>query len=69
MPVENQGSKFVINTLPDLSWMRRLRGLEDPTAGLERLIRYCARGPFAPDQILYLLQEPDPAGLSGPRAP
>jgi len=40
--------------------------------GLERLIRYCARGPFAldrlhlvddrSDQVLYILPKPDPAG-------
>ena len=41
-------------------------------SGLERLIRYCARPPFAlerlqlisghTDQILYLLPSPDPSG-------
>jgi len=46
-------------------------------AGLERLIRYCARGPFAldrlhlvdgrSDQILYLLSEPDLAGRTALR--
>ncbi|MFC1791243.1 transposase, partial [Gemmatimonadota bacterium] len=46
-------------------------------AGLERLIRYCARGPFAldrlhlvggrSDQILYLLPGPDPAGRTALR--
>ena len=45
--------------------------------GLERLIRYCARGPFAlerlhlvgdrSDQILYLLPKPDPAGRTALR--
>jgi len=45
--------------------------------GLERLIRYCARPPFAldrlhlvggrSDQILYLLSKPDPAGLTALR--
>ena len=49
-----------------------------PTAeGLERLIRYCARPPFAldrlhlvvgrSDQILYLLPKPDPAGRTALR--
>jgi hypothetical protein len=46
-------------------------------AGLERLIRYCARPPFAlerlhlvvgrSDQILYLLPKPDPAGRTALR--
>jgi hypothetical protein len=46
-------------------------------AGLERLIRYCARPPFAlerfhlvadrSDQILYLLPEPDLAGRTALR--
>ena len=46
-------------------------------AGLERLIRYCARPPFAlerlhlvdgrSDQILYVLPKPDPAGRTGLR--
>ena len=46
-------------------------------AGLERLIRYCARGPLAfdrlhlvrgrSDQILYLLPKPDPAGRTALR--
>ena len=45
--------------------------------GLERLIRYCARGPFAldrlhlvggrSDQILYILPKPDPAGRTALR--
>jgi len=45
--------------------------------GLERLIRYCARAPFAldrlhlvggrSDQILYLLPKPDPAGRTALR--
>jgi hypothetical protein len=45
--------------------------------GLERLIRYCARPPFAlerlhlvdgrSDQILYILPKPDPAGRTGLR--
>jgi len=46
-------------------------------AGLERLIRYCARAPFAldrlhlvggrSDQILYILPKPDPAGRTALR--
>jgi len=46
-------------------------------AGLERLIRYCARPPFAlerlhlvgacPDQVLYVLPKPDPAGRTALR--
>ena len=45
--------------------------------GLERLLRYCARGPFAldrlhlvdgrSDQLLYVLPKPDPAGRTGLR--
>ena len=45
--------------------------------GLERLIRYCARPPFAlerlhlvggpSDQILYILPKPDPAGRTALR--
>ena len=77
MSPANTGRIFDGGKAPGFSLDASVRIEATDRAGLERLIRYCARPPFAldrlhlvgtrSDQILYLLPGPDPAGRTALR--